>query len=193
MPKLKTPELTDADWQLLAHGRMLRAMGVDPAEFLGKAGFHEMRARDVKPFDPARAIARTPSALYAPSILDALWAAAMRCTGAPTGAGRRRPEVRSAVRMLRAVSRALLAPSAMTRAQASRARAEKTLGLAREIADEADAVGEMIALEMPPAEIALRRVARRYGLTPAALSKRIERAKKEFPSPFWPKKKARRF
>lgn len=73
-----------------------------------------------------------------------------------------------------------------------REKALEALALAREVAKEADRIAEARHLEDSPLTIALRRVAKAHGTTPAGLKKRIERARKAHPAEDWPKKKARR-
>ena len=177
------------DEELVGYARELRQFGVDPVEFLRLAALAE-RLFVNEERDPVRFLRECRIGLYAPSVIEAIVGAAAHCGGAYYR--KESPVFRRQLRFLQEVFNTLRGPEFHIRDIYSVERARKVLALAMAVQAEADAVSEMLALELQPVEIALRKVAKRHGLTPAALRKRIERARKAYPSPAWPKKKARR-
>jgi hypothetical protein len=180
------------DREVLRLAMVLQALGVNPEEFLSRVVRAELGTRDLGPFDPVRAIRADRSAIYSPSVLEALLRASFICGGTPPEKPLLNPTARSAQSLLMRVFLAMRSPVLLIREIEAVKRRRETLALAREVDAEADRVAEARALEISPVDLALRHVARAHKTTPVALRKRIQLARKADPAAPWPKKKARR-
>lgn len=176
----------------VSRDRRLESLGIrrDPAD--GKLVWPGRRF----PWDALRSY---PHAIFSPTLAAlvwyAKWAATPRWSTDEADVAPRRgvnyEDTTPALHFLKRIGTALLPPR-NAHPLWRREKALEALALAREVAKEADRIAEARHLEDSPLTIALRRVAKAHGTTPAGLKKRIERARKAHPAEDWPKKKARR-
>lgn len=173
------------DREVLRLAMVLQALGVNPAEFLSRVVRAELGIRDLGPFDPVRAIRADRSAIYSPSVLEALARASFICGGTPPEKPPKNPTARSAQGLIMSVSQAMRSPVLLIREIDAMKKHREALGLAREIE-------ALVNDKGMTRKAAKARVAAAHGTGVAGLEKRIGVARKALPGEPWPKKSAGR-